>query len=63
MIDNGENYSEIVQIELLAIGSVILSDNFNIELEIIPDVFLDRPFWQFGSGENSSDISRIIFWD
>ena len=59
MVDDGAPYSGLGITELRTLSSRIMP-GWNGDLEPLPDCIADRPWWQYGNGDHSSETRRIL---
>ena len=58
-MDNAAPYSGI-GIEEFRLIQPLIAPNWNGSFDPLPDSISDRPYWQYGSGQHSSDPRKII---
>ena len=59
LLDDGAPYSGIGSTELKLISNFVCPE-WTGELDPIPDAVADRPYWQYGIGDHSSQSKKII---
>jgi len=59
LLDDGAPYSGIGMSELQVLAHIVLPD-WNNKLDPLPSTIASRPYWQYGTGEHSSDARKIL---
>ena len=59
LLDDVTPYSGLVSTELKLISEIIFPD-WDTKLQPIPESVADRPYWQYGSGEHSSEAMKVL---